>query len=204
MKKNSFIFTAVEAFITVSYYGSLVGLVLFIVMLVLSRDWEPAIIGIPVNWSDTTVYTEVKQVLESGKPYHLVEKGDGQLYLTVPAVINMFFFDSKIPVSILFYLGILRLVQKIFRSISLNTPFHPSNPKRLAGIGWLIIALYVYNYLERHLLDWYIDSHFIFSVGNLEPVVQQEGNILYGVLLLVIGQVYKRGVELAQETELTV
>lgn len=125
-------------------------------------------------------------------------------------------FTLLMSVMILFLVGIflyiLKLLRDIFNSISHGSPFIRDNARRIRNIGWLMIAAQVM------ILFWGAGLLWIFQIPVTIPDVQVSvywyplveevqgalKGIFAGIIVLVIADIYRIGVEMKEERELTV
>jgi hypothetical protein len=104
------------------------------------------------------------------------------------------------------------LLYRILRDLSLDTPFTETNARRIHWIALLMIGIDVYEFVATILLQ-YLVPNFPLGDGSqdgvrrfvvLDPTTSSFGSWKFGLVLLVIAAVYKRGVEMAREAELTI
>ncbi|PJJ54569.1 DUF2975 domain-containing protein [Hymenobacter chitinivorans] len=102
------------------------------------------------------------------------------------------------------------LLYRILTDMSLASPFTEKNARRIRWLGLLMIGVDLYQYVAfRYMLS--IVPHFrapdlqgtVVQYLTLDPA-EEIGAWKFGLVLLVIAAVYKRGVIMAQEAELTV
>lgn len=99
------------------------------------------------------------------------------------------------------------LVYRILRDLRPGQPFAPANVRRLRWLGILLIGCDVYSWTAHWWLGRYLATASP-SAPGLTPVMDfgssLVANWLIGLLLLLIATGYQRGVELAEDAELTV
>lgn len=102
------------------------------------------------------------------------------------------------------------LLYHILTDMSLASPFTEKNARRIRWLGLLMIGIDLYQYVAfRYLLSIVPNFQAPSLRGNvwqyltLDPA-GETGAWKFGLVLLVIAAVYKRGVIMAQEAELTV
>lgn len=102
-------------------------------------------------------------------------------------------------------LSITFLLRKIFSTLTQETPFTPENAVRIRKIALMIMLLAPLKFAENvyhHLLA----SHYFTLAGErLATHLSFDFQIiLFGLILLIIGEVFRVGTQLKEENELTV
>jgi hypothetical protein len=114
--------------------------------------------------------------------------------------------------AILFAMLTGRLLYLILSDLRLDTPFTDRNARRIRWLALLIISIDLYDFLAVNALRLLVPA-FPLSPGSpdkvirfivLDPAVGGFGSWKFGLVLLVIAAVYKRGVAMAREAELTI
>ena len=107
------------------------------------------------------------------------------------------FFNSIIFVLIIFYL------RKILRSIKAKSPFETANVQRIKKIAYAVFVLIPIDILGKILIQGF-DA--IFSSGYFIGLIWDGlfKLLLIGLGILVIAKVFKSGLELQQEKNLTI
>ncbi|MDQ2772919.1 MAG: DUF2975 domain-containing protein [Bacteroidota bacterium] len=100
------------------------------------------------------------------------------------------------------------LVYRILRDIRPGVPFTPANVRRLRGLGLLLIGCDVYHWTSSWWLARHLAAVAPAGLAGLQPVSpfgsSLVANWLIGLMLLIVAAGYQRGVELAEDAELTV
>jgi hypothetical protein len=115
---------------------------------------------------------------------------------------SIFFYLTSIVVSVIF-LWIVWYLRKLIRTIKEGNPFLPENPGRIRKIAYAILVwapfeLMTYGSMYRAFT---IQSHIPGGFIQLRPSLEM---IFLGLVILVIAEVFKQGVKLQQEQDLTV
>ena len=102
------------------------------------------------------------------------------------------------------------LLYRIVRDVTPETPFTAANARRIRWLGLLLIAADAYQQLVYALLPLLVPSFREAGTGKLlsqylvlTPRIEY-GDWAIGLMLLIIAAVYRRGVDLTREAELTV
>jgi len=105
--------------------------------------------------------------------------------------------------SILFYL-IVNLFHK--KKLNINSPFNEQLGRALFNIGYLSLGIGLFSWWGNNFSNW------LKMIGN--PVVRQnfenvkfEGGDIWlfmAIILLIFGMIFKKGIELQSENDLTV
>ena len=91
-------------------------------------------------------------------------------------------------------------LRSIFRSISIKEPFTASNASRIRNIGLLLIGADIVKLINYAIFD--LMAHKYFS--GTELLIQIGNGIWIGSLLLALSVVYRRGVEIYSDNQLTI
>jgi hypothetical protein len=105
--------------------------------------------------------------------------------------------------SILFYL-IVNLFHK--KKLNLSSPFNETLGKYIFLLSYLALGIGLFSYWGSRLANWLI----IISNGSLSPTIQHlkfEGAdvwLFMGVILLVVAMIFRKGIEIQSDNDLTV
>lgn len=180
-----------------------INLVVYFIMFVVTDSISTLPINIKPSEADQVemISTEMANIYSSSSV-------EGTVYLygsdSLPSFTMYSLWIAETLKWILFIV-ILILSWKIFQSIADNQPFSEKNYKRLFVIGWIFIVAELYghargHYLARLLNDAQISDsvQFLPSAGGLVNL------FLVGMLIIVIGYVFKEGHRIFEEQKLTV
>ena len=148
--------------------------------------------------------------LSAGETYILQEKS-AQIYLRSDAILPFIFFfevenwsyGSLGVFSPFFTMALLWLLMKIFDSLQAGQVFTQQNASRIKWIGWILIGRFLYSVAVSAALGHYLES-FKLPYEWARGAMPDALNLHMGILVLCIGLVYQKGVELKQEAELVV
>lgn len=91
------------------------------------------------------------------------------------------------------------LVTKLFKSINLDQPFSKTLSQLITSISYVALAIGVFSFFGNAFMQWYRSQGVVFSY----EWVSTEFIFLAGILF-IIGAIFKRGLDLQSETDLTV
>jgi Protein of unknown function (DUF2975) len=218
MEKQSpgWVFPTVKVLVTLIYYFMLIFLVVYTLMSSvklfnvqtqrLSSGTEPTgYVSIPVAWGLENTRTILST---DGPPIFLKpQKQTGQLQVPI----------RSMPGLVMVVLGLVSLVtgawtflllRQIFRTVQTESPFHPDNARRINTMGLLFLGQTLTEILLKMVLWSQTRPYFrqirLANNSYLSVDVDLDGPWLLGLILLALAQVYRRGIELQTENELTV
>jgi hypothetical protein len=218
MDKQSpaWVFPTVKVLVTGLFYLLSLALVVFTLMGSLkllnlqtrpfSLGEEPAnYVSVPIAWGPT----DTKTLPSSGEPRVFLkpEKQTGQLQVPIRST-------PGILITVLSLVGIATsawtflLLRRIFRTVQTKSPFHPDNARRITTMGILFVGQTLVELFLKALL-WNQSVPYLHQIRSdydnyLILDINLEGPWLLGLILLALAQVYRRGIELQTESELTV
>ncbi len=118
---------------------------------------------------------------------------------------------SLLMASMILYVELWQQVKDVLTNINLGTPFTMETARRLVGISYSLLGLWIIAFIGKNYLHYIqkrmpevadLTTGYIADLGG--------GFDVNGILLLnagivyIIAQVFRRGVELQQENELTI
>ena len=215
-KSPYWVFPTVKRLVTLFYYLVLAALALFAVMSSLKLlnlqiglfsidQQQPSYVSVPVAWappSDKTIAT-------AGEPrlFLTPQKQTGQLQVPIRSVPGLL-------MSLLGLVGLLTaawtffLLRQIFQAVQIQSPFQMAIARRIATMGFLFLGQTAVELLLKLALWQQTKPYFrqirLASQALLSVDIQLDGPWLLGLILLALAQVYRRGIEIQLENELTV
>ena len=215
-KSTYWVFPTVKRLVTLFYYLVLVALVLFAAMSSLKLlnaqtfpflvgQAQPNYVSVPVAWappSDKTMVT-------AGEPHLLLtpQKQTGQLQVPIRSVPGLLMSALGL-VSLVTAAWMFFLLRQIFRSVQSDSPFQAAIARRITTMGLLFLGQTVVEVLLKLALWQQTRPYFkqirLANQATLSVDIQLDGPWLLGLILLALAQVYRRGIEIQLENELTV
>lgn len=97
------------------------------------------------------------------------------------------------------------LVWQIFRSVARDQPFSKGNYKRLFVVGWIFILAELFGLGRAFYIEWLTFDAFASEPFKLVRTTGDLTNLLIiGIVIIVIGYVFKEGHRIYEEQKLTV
>ncbi len=122
-------------------------------------------------------------------------------------------------ISFGYSLLILFLVRAFVNSLSESSPFVPKNVIRLRIIGILLICIEPLDALQNYFMQCLVDEYFLHTISSQTGLAGTIGYwlgyrtasgsyfsswIVAGLIILVIAEVFKQGLQMKQEQDLTI
>jgi hypothetical protein len=202
-KRNTSLIRGIYRLLNIFYYLT-AGLLILLAILAVYKGFtfgpKDALFDVTYKGaSTTTVLLEVDQ--GDGE----IEFGPGGIKFKANRSFLIITRIFEIGFLVLFFL-VVCLLRKIFHGlVKEKNPFRKENPGRIRWIGYLIIIFsilssffdfYVWKYIARHISIKEVS--FGYGVGfNLET-------IFLGLVVLVLSEIFRSGVQLQEDRDLTV
>jgi len=123
-----------------------------------------------------------------------------------PGLWNNFLFH---PIHLITSFVMLLLLYLVFRNLDYSKPFVPSVARYIYGLAWLLIVDFLIMFLRKfqinQLITAYTDQEFrydIYNGGMFDSSLAM--GLRFGIILLVVAMIYRKGVEMAQDQELVI
>lgn len=121
------------------------------------------------------------------------EKGLQRIFVIMPLLLSMLF------------LSIMMMLRKIIKSIKSGTPFTRVNAARIRAMGWLVMAAGPFWGILEYIYAWMWLPKI--QIEGAKVYIEPDFRVFYifaGLIVVVIGHVFKYGVSLREENELTI
>jgi Protein of unknown function (DUF2975) len=194
--------------LAVCWYVAIVLLALGVCLLAVSPFVEPPRIevglSLPASFSLDARMSRVSAPSLGVDDAHL-EKVTGSVTFSPRSKIVVAWSAIGIILWLLFVLWVLAQLRGLFRALREGAPFVPANATRLRRIGWAVIV----GELVRSVFVFYANYYVMtrFSAEGLQfsawPGVEIS-DIVSGLIILVIAEVFAAGARLDEEQSLTV
>ena len=115
----------------------------------------------------------------------------------------LYWIVSVLAVTVFVY-GLL-LLRRILATTARGFPFHPTNPRRMNQLGWLIVSTSLLATFAHFWAGKWALSDPRFAELPLSASVQlDQGWLFFGLLVLVLAAIWKEAVRMAEDQALTV
>jgi hypothetical protein len=114
-----------------------------------------------------------------------------------PRSVLGYYAYGVIVVTVLAALYGMWLLRRIFYSITLQHPFEPRNAARIATIGWLFVLADLFRLLHYFVFNRLAATYF--PGRTFQLVTDFGGGIFFGLIIVALSQVYRRGTEIHVE-----
>ncbi len=215
-KSPYWVFPTVAQLVTLFYYLVLAALVLFAIMSSLKLlnaqtasfslgQQQPNYVSVPVAWAPP----DDKTIATTGEPQLFLtpQKHTGQLQVPIRSVPGLLMSLLEL-VGLVTAAWMFFLLRQIFRSVQTDSPFQAAIARRITTMGLLFLGQTAVELLLKLAL-WqqtrpYFSQIRLANQASLSVNIQLDGPWLLGLILLALAQVYRRGIEIQLENELTV
>ncbi len=143
-------------------------------------------------------------------PYHFKQSKTGDLTVMLPwytqlalplGFLNIGGFEFSVPYMV-FYFSICFLLYRVVASISMKGPFLDKNVKRIFWIGYAMIIYDAYVFIRSLCLGMYVE--YLTNDAYRYDGFSQFPYVKFGIVVIIIAMVYRRGVTMQREQELTI
>ncbi|MDI9418818.1 MAG: DUF2975 domain-containing protein [Bacillota bacterium] len=112
-------------------------------------------------------------------------------------------------IVMLFVLALIYQMRKIFASLTENKPFTLENSRRLRIMGILtLVGSVVYSTIGSAIGSWFfVDLFNRLDIPDLKITIAYQlhlESLFFGVVLLLLSEIFRRGCELQEQVDLTV
>ena len=218
MEKHAatWVFPAVKVLANLMYYLVLIGLVVFAVMNSLklldlqTKRFQPGeepanYVSVPVAWGPASA----KTVASTGKERVFLkpQKQTGQLQVPIRSTPGLLIVALGL-VGLATTVWTFSLLRQIFRNVQTESPFHIDTARRIQQMGLLFVGQTLLEIVLKMAL-WSQTRPYFGQIRQdynnfLSIDLNLTGPWLLGLILLALAQVYRRGIELQTESELTI
>ena len=217
MKKYS-IFNITRVIANIHFFLSIIGAIIIVLFANLKKEEIPQsdgkllnlqekYISIKTDWDVKKDYSFKTNNMVSPTYYLEKSKESGLLHIKATDKTGIFIIIQSI-LACAIYILIAYFLKEILNSISPNKAFSIQNAYRIRNIGLLIISGGALDFLHGYFLSAYV-YEIIHGFGKMKfqttnLTFNYQNSFFVGLLILALYQVYKTGVEIQAENELTV
>ncbi len=191
----------------ISYIAAMAAILLGVQLLIQLVMYNHAGMEFPVKYSVEST-ERLGSITKDGIIFLPEHRQEGRLIISGTddrAAIHSFFLFSFTIVHSGLFIFCAFLVWQLFRSVAANSPFSDRNYKRLFTIGWIFVIAELFGIGRAFYLDW-----LTFDAFASDPVtlIRSTGDVsnfmILGIVIIVIGYVFKEGHRMYEEQKLTV
>lgn len=143
-------------------------------------------------------------------PYHFKQSKKGDLSVQLPwlvqlalplSFLNIGGFEFS-PPYLIFHVIICFLLYRIVASLSMEGPFIDKNIQRIFWIGYSMIIYDVFMLIRNVWMGLYVErlTGNVYQYDNFTQLMF----LKFGIVVIIIAMVYRRGVAIQREQELTI
>ena len=195
------------ALVSVAWYLVAISLagMLVLAMIPLFTDLSNTTMDLPVSFSVDTSALRVTAPGGVTKADITNARGSGNLKFPPPNAAVLMTTAVLAAVSLGIALWVLTQLRAVFRSLRDGHPFVAANATRIRWIGYAVIAGEVVRSLVTFGVNSYARSHFAADGLRFDawPTVNVYA-IIYGLIILVIAEVFRAGTRLDEDQSLTI
>lgn len=170
-----------------------------------SFEKSEIVLDVRKTFSDTTLLPATE-----APHYKFKQSKTGDLMVNMPwythffvpiGFLNIAGFELSIPYQI-FYCLLCFLFYRIVAATEIESPFSDKNIKRIFWIGYILILYDVFTVIRYIILSIFVENvtSKTYHYDGLGPLVYFK----VGILVIILAMIYRRGVALQREHELTV
>jgi hypothetical protein len=189
--------------------GAFVLLILFGATLFdsFSSSFEKSEVTLDVRKSDIDT---MRLTIDNSHEYGFMQSRTGDLKIMMPWYAPLFVpfgfwnvpgFELSVPYW-LFYCSLCFLFYRILASTEIESPFSDKNIKRIFWIGYILILYDAFTVIRFIILSIFVQdvTDKTYHYDGLGPLVYFK----VGILVIILAMIYRRGVSMQREQELTV
>ncbi len=177
--------------------------ILITVILITSFLGKNISLNFPLTFSSVTFKTLPS--ISKEVPNGVLNVMNGNFYVPVTnnwQNILLFLVGSIVMCTVL--IVITYQLKKIFSSLRNNQPFDELNVLRIRNIGIVLIGFSLLQFLANIIVTRYSMYHFTWDKELSLTYTFNASYLVTGVLLIIVAEIFKEGVSLKEETNLTI
>ena len=160
-------------------------------------------LNFPLTFSSVTFKTVTS--ISKDIPAGVINVMNGNFYLPIDNTWqNIWMLLAGSIVICAVFIVITHQLKLIFSSLSNNQPFNELNVLRIRNIGIVLIVFSFLQFLSNIILNQFLLSHFNWEEGIKLTYTFNVGYLITGVILIIVAEIFKEGVSLKEETNLTI
>jgi hypothetical protein len=191
----------------ISYIAAITAILLAIQLIIQIVMFSHVGMDFPVKFSVENS-DQVSSVTRDGLMFLPDNQQEGRLIVKEVenrSGIHSFFLVSFKIVESGMFIFCAFLVWQIFRSVARSQPFSRGNYKKLFIVGWIFVLAEFFAFGRAFYLEWLTFDAFASDPFTLIRTTGDLSNFLFiGIVIIVIGYVFKEGHRIYEEQKLTV
>jgi hypothetical protein len=203
--------SALAAMIDVGWYGTLIGIAMFLLLALLPLVWDVrsgtnVSMDIPASFS-LDLHDVSIAAPSLGVAHASVEQARGEGLLTFPPPSGVFLAAVALSVAVVLAWAswILAQLRAVFRTLRDGRPFVSANAARIRRIGYAVIAGEILRVAFALTGNVYVAQHFVADRLQFHVWPHLDFSALVaGLIILVIAEVFRAGARLEEEQSLIV
>ena len=117
---------------------------------------------------------------------------------------TLFIAFISMTLIFLYFIIILSQLRKIFKNLTVSNPFCLDNAKSIIIVGYSIVIFDVATFILTYIFELYTMIIKFFAVTITFSYDTSIVNLFIGLILIILGEIFKLGTSLKKEQELTV
>jgi len=182
--------------------------VVFFFLTLFNPDFEPFY---PVTEIPLKIFENGILELNNGEKYNILID-DAYISFNInnkyglPGILNLIFFELILLITFYIVFTLWKIFRSIRNSFKNDNPFHPKNIWRIRKIAFAILISALLNIIYPIILKffWFNDVIFLNKSFEIKLNFDYGLDIFWALIILVVAEIYRIGLEMKKEQELTI
>ena len=202
-----FIFWILSILVGIVGLGLIVSVVFFF-MTLFNPNFEPFY---PVTEIPLKIFENGLLELNNGDKYNILID-DAYISFNInntyglPGILNFIFFELVLVIAFYIVFTLWKIFRSIRNSLKYENPFHPQNIWRIRKIAIAILFSAFLNIIYPIILKflWFNDVVFLGKSFEIKLNFDYGLDIFWALIILVVAEIYRIGLEMKKDQELTI
>lgn len=215
---KSISYKTLSLFVETSYFLFIFGSIIFAILYIrdlVSEDFEANISFAKVHSNflvdaDSSKIQVISKTDKGAEAFLMAE--NWKLNFTTNSLLIRTFITSVFVIQVIYFFIILFIVRRFVHSLKAGTPFTLQNVTLIKTVGMMVLLIDPLRWICSYAVRYWIDENFIinYSKSTAYNIGYSIGSgyswslILTGLLVLVIAEVFKQGLVIKEEQDLTI